>query len=258
MATRTLLLLVSAAVVVLAPLGCGQASSPAEKQQKQAGVERAEPVSEPASKPARKPTTPPSDSASGTTVGKAFAEAELKPVGDSGVSGNVVFKEVGSLGVQVELAVSGLPASGDYEEDFEEPKPYFAQVHEGSCSEVPKGGQEPEDDHGDDHHGHEHGGAGPSLALLTPGPLLAKVEEHAGHAEYEAPPADELTGNVDTPLSFSASADGTAFVTSLLEGVEPEQLLSGSPKYMDVREPSHDAPTEDWPALACADLGEGD
>jgi len=78
----------------------------------------------------------------------------------------------------------------------------------------------------------------------------------AAHAEYEDPPADELPGNVDKPLSFSASADGTAFVTSLLEGVEPEQLTSGSPKYMDLRDPSHDAP-EHWPALACADLGEG-
>jgi hypothetical protein len=192
------------------------------------------------------------------TVGEAFAEAELRPVGDSGVSGNVVFKEVSALGVQIELAVSGLPAPRNNEEDFEEPKPYFAQVHEGSCSEVPKGGgQEPADDHGDDHHGHEHGGAEPSLALLTPGPLLAKVEEYADHAEYEDPPADELPGNVDTPLSFSVSADGAAFVTSLLEGVEPEQLRSGSPKYMDVRDPSHDASAEEWPALACANLNEG-
>src|SRR5829696_7382977 len=85
--------------------------------------------------PAGEPTT------SGTKVGEAFARAELRPVGDSGVSGEAVFKEVGSLGVQVELEVSGLPAS--VSEDTEEP--YFAQVHGGSCTEAPKGG------------GHEHG-----------------------------------------------------------------------------------------------------
>ena len=85
--------------------------------------------------PVGEPTT------SGTKVGEAFAKAELRPVGDSGVSGEVVFKEVGSLGVQAELEVSGLPDP----EDPEEPEPYFAQVHGGSCTEAPKGG------------GHEHG-----------------------------------------------------------------------------------------------------
>lgn len=187
----------------------------------------------------------------GTEVGEAFAEAELSPVGDSGVSGNVAFKEVGSLGVQVELEVSGLPAP----RNPEEPEPYFAQVHEGSCSEAPRGSElEHEENPGGDQH--EHGGSGPSLALLDPGLLIAKAGEYADHAEYEDPPADELPGNVDAPVSMSASDDGTGAVTSLLEGVEPEQLTSGGPKYMDLRAPSHDAPAEDWPALACANLGE--
>jgi hypothetical protein len=169
------------------------------------------------------------------------------------VSGNVVFKEVGSLGVQVELEVSGLPAP----EDPEEPKPYFAQVHEGSCSEALRGGnQEREDDHGGDHPGHEHahGGLDPSLALVRPGALLAKVGEYADHNEYEDPPADELPGNIDSPIAVVASADGTGAVTSLLEGVKPEQLSSGRPKYMDLRAPSHEAP-EEWPLLACGGLG---
>jgi hypothetical protein len=78
----------------------------------------------------------PPDSAGGTPVGGAFARAELGSVGGSGVSGDAVFKEVGSLGVQVELEISGLPAPGN----SEEPKPYFAQVHRGSCSEAPRGG----------------------------------------------------------------------------------------------------------------------
>jgi hypothetical protein len=202
-------------------------------------------------------STPSGESPAGTTttggteVGDAFAEAELGPVGDSDVSANVVFKEVGSLGVQVELDVSGLPAS-------EGQQSYFAQVHGGSCSEAPRGGgTEPKDDHGDEPHGHEHAGAGPSLALLGSGPLLAMKDEYADHPVYEPPPADELPGNVDTPVEVVAgSSDGMASVTSLLEGVDPEELTSGSPKYMDLRAPSHEAP-ERWPALACADLGEG-
>ena len=204
--------------------------------------------------PADEPTT------SGTEVGEAFAEAELRPVGGSGVSGEAVFKEVGSLGVQVELEVSGLPASAS--EDTEEPEPYFAQVHGGSCSEVPKGrGHEHEEDRHthDDHPGHarQEGGSDPALALIhlewfLPG---VRAEEFADHAEYEDPPTDELPGNTDLPLVLVASSDGTGMVTSLLEGVEPERLTSGGPKYIDLRAPSHDAP-ELWPALACADLGE--
>lgn len=223
------ILLVLAALAVLAPLGCGQSTSPPEGQEKRAGAERDEPSTA---------------SAGGTTVGEAFAEAELRPVGHSGVSGEVVFKQVGSLGVQVELSASGLP-------DPEEP--YFAQVHGGSCSEAPKGSDQEHEDH---HDGHEHGGGVPALALVRLDRLLpGGREEYADHAEYEDPPANELPGNVDTPLSLSASDDGTGAVTSLLEGVEPEQLSSGVPKYIDLRAPNAGSP-EEWLLLACANLNE--
>ncbi len=249
MAVRVLLVLVAFAVVY----GCGRASSPAEseRQEKQAGVERTEAPAQ--SRSAPEPTT---SSAGGTTVGEVVAEVDLRPVDDSGVSGTAVFKEVADLGVQVELEVSGLLDSGNPEE----PEPYFAQVHEGSCADAPLGGdQEHGEDHGDDHHGHnhEHGGLHPFLALLRPGSLLAKVDEYADHTEYEDPPADELPGNLDSPISVGASADGTGSVTSLLEGVKPEQLSSGGAKYVDLRAPIREAP-EEWPLLACADLGEGD
>jgi hypothetical protein len=240
MAVRVLLLVLAAFTVLY---GCGQASSPAEQQERDVGIQEPEASAQP------EPTTPSAASAGGTEVGETFAEAELSPVGDSSVSGAAVFREVGSLGVQVELEVSGLPEPGE---------PYYAQVHEGSCSEAPRGGdQEREDDHGDDHPGHEHGALGPSLALVHPGALLAKVGEYVDHSEFEAPPADELSGNIDAPIGVLSSDDGTAFVSSLLEGVEPEQLTSGSPKYMDLREPSHDLAPENWPALACADLSGG-
>jgi hypothetical protein len=254
------LLLVLAAFTVL--YGCAQVSSSSvEKQEKQGGVEQAtpksvteiQPVTDPVSEPvpALEPTHQPnSSSEGGGTVGEPIAQAELRPVDDSGVSGTAVFKEVSNLGVQVDLELSGLSAP----EDYEEPKPYFAQVHEGSCAVVPRGGSQ---EHGDDHPEHEHGAQGPSLALVRLGALLAKAGEHADHSEYHAPPADELPGNIDAPIGVVSSADGTAFTTTLLEGVEPDQLSSGSPKYMDLRDPSHGAP-EDWPALACADLsGEG-
>ena len=183
---------------------------------------------------------------SGTEVGEAFAQAELRPVDDSEVSGDVVFKQVGSLGVQAELSASGLP-------DPEEP--YFAQVHEGSCSGAPKGSDQEHEDHHDGHE-HEHGGRVPALALVRLDRFLpGGREEYADHAEYEDPPANELPGNVDTPLSLSASDDGTGAVTSLLEGVEPEQLSSGVPKYIDLRASNEGSP-EEWLLLACANLNE--
>jgi len=39
----------------------------------------------------------------------------------------------------------------------------------------------------------------------------------------------------------------------LLE-VEPDEITSGAPKYLDLRAPNNEPP-EDWPALACTDLG---
>ena len=236
-------LLVLAAFTVL--YGCGQASSSVEKQERDVGAEE----SQPSSQPAPELTTPPTDPSGGTAVGEVFAEAELRPVGDSALSGTVVFREVGSLGVQVALEVFGLPAAGN----SKEPMPYFAQIHEGSCSLAPKGVVQ---EHGDDHHGHAHeqGGVGLSLALVRLDRFLGATPEYAHHPEYEEPPANKMPGNIDTPVLLGASADGTAMVTSLLEGVDPEQLTSGSAKYVDVRAPSHDAPAENWTALACADL----
>ncbi len=180
-----ILLVVLAAFAVL--WGCDQAGPPDGRQERDAGVEEKGAYTPPASEPA----TPSADSAGGTPVGGAFARAELGSVGGSGVSGEAVFKEVGSLGVQVELEVSGLPAP----EDPEEPQPYFAQVHGGSCSEVPRGGsQKPEDDHG-----HDHGGGVPSLALVRLDRFFGAAPEYADHPEYEDPPADGLPGNIDAP-----------------------------------------------------------
>jgi hypothetical protein len=137
-------------------------------------------------------TEPPAGEATtgGTAVGEEFAGAALRPISDSGVSGDVVFKEVGSLGVQVELTLSGLPGSGET---------YFAQIHEGSCSEVPRGGDQ---DRREDQPGHEieHGGLGPFLALVDPG-SLAKVGEYADHPEHESPRRQAAWQHRRAPLS---------------------------------------------------------
>jgi hypothetical protein len=91
----------------------------------------------------------------GTRVGPVVGEVELKPVGDSEVRGSFALRKVGDLGVQVELEVSGLPK--------QPAESYYAQVHQGECSEVRAG--EGEHIHHQDP-SHDHGGVGPNVALI--------------------------------------------------------------------------------------------
>lgn len=169
-------------------------------------------------------------SAGGTPVGAVFAEADFKPSGGSGTGGTALFKGVGSLGVQVDLSVSGLPP-GDPEAT------YYAQVHEGSCPD------ERSDENG--------AGAGPGLAMVRFGGLVAKAQEYAhGGEEHDLP--EEPHGSIEQPVSLSSSADGSASVSSLLEGVQKKRLMSGGPKYVDL----HSAESEEAPVLACGVLKE--
>jgi hypothetical protein len=183
-----------------------------------------------------------------TTVGEVFAEAELKPVGDSEVLGTVSFKDLGTPGVVVELDTSHLP------------KPeatYYAQIHEGNCTSMGVGGEYAghanEQENGEDHaHQQALGNISPSIAMVSFDWLLI-TEAHAyalGAHDPNAPTVDELPGNIDQPMGWMSSYDGTGSVTSVLEGVTPEQILSGEPKYLDV----HSTDPEDAKALACADL----
>jgi hypothetical protein len=73
-----------------------------------------------------------------------------------------------------------------------------------------------------------------------------------GSHDHSTPAANELPGNIDEPMGLIRSADGTAFTTTLLEGVMLKEVLSGNPKYLDL----HAAGIEDPQALACADLDE--
>jgi len=213
--------------------GCGQASSPVERQGKKVRTERADKTK--ASQSTDDLTTQASTSTEGgVTVGEKIAQAELKSVGDSGTSGTAVFKEVGNLGIQVELDVLGLPTKDPN-------ATYYAQVHDGSCSDERRGGENEE----------EYGaGLGPALALVRLDQLVDKtvgLEAHGGH-EHGIP--EVPFGSIEQPISFGASADGTSSVTSLLEGVEAKRLTSGDPEYVHL----HGVGSEDAPELACGDL----
>lgn len=221
MAVRVPLVLIAFAVLC----ACGQANSRVEKQGKKTD----------ASQPTPGLTTQSGASAEGAvTVGEKLAQADLEPVGDSGTSGTAVFKEVGDLGIQVELDVLGLPAKDPN-------AAYYAQVYEGSCSDE-RSGEEHEVEYG--------AGPGPALALVRLDLLVARtprLEAHGGH-EHGIP--EVPFGSIEQPISFSASADGTSSVTSLLEGVEAKRLTSGDPEYVHL----HGVGSGDAPELACGDL----
>jgi hypothetical protein len=227
LAIRLLLVLVAFAVLY----GCGQASSPVERQGKKA--ERAD--KKEASQPTSDLTTQSNTSAEdGVTVGGKIAQAELEPVGDSGTNGTAVFKDVGNLGIQVELDVLGLPTKDPN-------AAYYAQVHEGSCS----------DERRDEEHEEEYGASpGLALALVKLDQLVAKTPELEAHGGHEQGIPEVPFGSIEQPISFSASADGTSSVTSLLEGVEAKLLTSGDPEYVHL----HGVDSEDAPELACGDL----
>jgi hypothetical protein len=162
-------------------------------------------------------------------------------VGGSGTHGTAVFKGVGPTDVQVELDISGLSTK-------DPDATYYAQVHEGSCSSEPS-------DEGHEEHG---AGTGPALALvrfdrlLANGTLLAKGTGLQAHGGEEPGIPEEPPGSIEQPVSFSASSpDGSAFVSSLLEGVAPERLTSGSPKYIHVHAVRPEGAPEE---LSCGDL----
>ena len=89
------------------------------------------------------------------------------------------------------------------------------------------------------------------LDRLLLGDASAAEYANGGH-DRGTPAANELPGNIDEPIGLTRSADGTAFTTTLLEGVMLKEVLSRYPKYIDVHAAGIEAPQ----ALACADLDE--
>ena len=189
-------------------------------------------------------TTTSSPPSGETTVGPAFAEAELRPVGDSGTHGTAVFKGLGSTEVVVDLDVSGLPTKDPH-------ALYFAQVHEGSCSD------ERSDERPGEGHEEHSAMAGPTLALvrfdrlLAEGALLAKATGLQAHGGDEPGIPEVPPGSIEQPVSFIASTPGSAFVSFFLEGVGPRRLTSEAPEYIHI----HAVRPEGLPEeLACGDL----
>jgi len=90
------------------------------------------------------------------------------------------------------------------------------------------------------------------VALIRLNTLLAKVLEQAHGGHDHSAPADKLPGNIDYPIELSSSTDGTAFVTTLLVGVAPEEVVFGEPKYIDL----HPSGSGDPRTLACVDLSD--
>jgi len=211
------------ALVLALPLGgCGESGEPdtASKEEESSDV------------------TTVSTSTEGIAVGGVFAQAEFAPVGGSDVRGTATFREVGDLGVQVELDTSGWQKPGTS---------YYAQIHEGDCTSV-----EAEGDAADTNHVHEPEPSGASYDHEHANGAHDHEDGEEDHHHDEASIADELPGDIDQPVEGLSSYDGTASVTSLLEGVTSEQILSGEPKYFDLHatDPEYAAP------LACASLSE--
>jgi len=202
--------------------------------------ERSTPTGRKRPNPRPTPTTQSGTSAEGgVSVGKAIARAELEPVDDSDTRGTAVLKEVGDLGVQVELEVSGLTQK-------DPDAAYYAQAHEGSCSDQRITDEE--------HEGGARRSPGSRTGPCKGRPAVAKavakaqrLEAHGGHEHIPEVPSD----NIEQPISFVASADGTSSVTSLLEGVEAKRLTSGGPEYVHLL---HAVGSEDAPELACGNL----
>jgi hypothetical protein len=228
LAVRLLLRVVAFAVLY----GCGQASSLVERQGKKAGAERADKTEAP--QPTPDLTTQSNTSAEGgVTVREKIAQAELTFVGDSGTSGTAALREVGNLGIQVELDVLGLPTKDPN-------ATYYAQVHEGSCSDERRG----------EEHEEEYAGLGPALALVRLDQLVAKTPGLEAHGYHEHGIPEVPFGSIEQPISFGASADGTSSVTSLLDRAEAKRLTSRDPEYVHL----HGVGSEDAPELACGDL----
>ena len=170
-------------------------------------------------------TTSPEETTSSTTASTAettenesgsFAQVQLAPMNDSGVTGTATFTDV-DQGVRVDLGVQGLPDSN---------ASYLTHIHPGTCADEQGGQEDHEANHEDEHADHEEGAA-----------------EH--HDKEGTMP------EIEYPLpSITPDPEGRGSTSTVLEGVTVEQLFSGSPKYINV----HAEGTGNPPAIACSPL----
>ena len=124
------------------------------------------------------------------------AKVELRPEGDSGVSGIASFEDA-SDGVVVKLRMRGLPEPDTL---------YLAHVHHGTCAEQ----------------GEEHEHAEEGEASNTPA-LTGKEHAHAEEIEY---PLNQV----------ESDSEGQGTSTTTLDDTSVKELFSGEPKLVNVHE----------------------
>jgi Cu/Zn superoxide dismutase len=146
------------------------------------------------------------------------AKLDLRPEGDSGVSGSASFKD-SSDGIVIELELRGLPRSNTS---------YLAHIHPGTCAKEAKEGHAHEEEHG------EH-------------PAEGEGQEH--EEEYVFGHGEE--GEISYALSqVKSNSEGRGSSTTMFGQLSVDELFSGEPKHVMV----HEAGSGDPPILTCADL----
>jgi hypothetical protein len=143
------------------------------------------------------------------------AKLDLRPGGESGVSGTASFED-SSDGVVVRLDLRGLPKPNTF---------YLARIHPGTCAEEAEEGHAREQGHAGEAEGHEQEGCG---------------DEHGEE------------GDISFALSkVKSNSEGRGSSTTAFGQTSVDKLFSGKPKmHINV----HEAGSGNTPALTCADL----
>ena len=148
--------------------------------------------------------------------GSSAAKLDLRPEGDSGVSGTASFKD-SSDGIIIKLDVRGLPKPNTF---------YLAHIHPGTCAEEAKEG-----------HAHERGD--------HPG-------EGEGHEQEEYVFGHGEEGEVSYALSrVKSNSEGRGSSSTMFGQVFVDKLFSVEPKKHIM---VHEAGSGNPPILTCADL----
>ena len=146
------------------------------------------------------------------------AKLDLRPEGDSGVSGSAAFEDT-SDGVLVKLELRSLPKPDAL---------YLAHIHPGTCAKEAKEGHAHEEEHG------EHAGEG----------------EGQEHEEYVFGHGEE--GEVSYALTqVKSNAEGRGSSTTAFGQLSVDKLFSKGPKKHVM---VHEAGSGNPPILTCADL----
>jgi hypothetical protein len=148
--------------------------------------------------------------------GSSAAKLDLRPEGDSEVSGTASFEDR-SDGIVVKLVLRGLPKPNTV---------YLAHIHPGTCAEEAEEGHTHEQGHA-----HEQGGG------------------HEHEEEYVFGHGEE--GEISYALTqVESNSEGRGSSTTMFGQLSVDKLFLGEPKHVMV----HEAGSGNPPILTCADL----